>query len=101
MSGDVPARLVVRRFHETAEERTMTDPDVLQDLWNSVEGIQPVEKTLVMVTDCTDLLIFTFADGTVRRLELEGNAVVTEEGERYTASGIKEIRRQMNGLFRD
>ena len=53
------------------------------------------------VEDYTDILTFTFADGSTARLEFEEQIWVKERNERYCVEGLASLRELLDGMISD
>lgn len=75
------------------------DPELLGALTAAVESLKVGAPSEVCVEDYTDVLTFTFADGTLYRLEFEEQQWVTQDGERFTVEGLDRVRSVLDALL--
>lgn len=95
---DRPVRVEYHRMWEYSDQAETEDPEILRELVEVLRGLEVGETTNTAVEDFTDVLVFTFEDGTTQRLEFEGQCVVGEDQSRRTVDGLERLRALLNDL---
>ena len=75
------------------------DTAVIANIVAAVNSLTVGEPSDVFVTDYTDILTFTFADGKTLRMEFEENNWVKNGSERYHVDGLAPLRSLLDGLL--
>ncbi len=96
---ETPVKLRYDRLWEYSAAAETEDAAVIADIVAALESIRVGQPSEWMVTDYTDVLCFTFADGHSLRLEFEGECWVSEDGKRYEAEGLDTLRSRLDGLM--
>ena len=68
---------------------------------DAVKDLSVGEKADYVVDDFTDLLLFTFPDGSTYRLEFEEENWVTEGSGRLHVEGLSQLRALLDKLLGD
>ena len=96
---EMPAEVRYDRMWEYSDSAVTSDPDMIQRIVEAVKEVKPGSKTDTATEDYTDLLTFTFADGTEYRLEFENQTWVNEAGERYETEGLSSLREVLDEMI--
>ena len=91
-----PVSLRYDRMWAYGDSAEITDGAKIAEVVDALRALRVGGPTDVCVEDYTDILTFTFADGTVTRLEFEEQIWVTEANERYTVEGLDRLRRALD-----
>lgn len=75
------------------------DAELIRRLTYAIAELDVGDSTEKEVMDYTDLLTFTFLDGTSVRIEFEENMWVAEDGIRYEVRGLDEVRSLLEELI--
>ena len=75
------------------------DPEVIARIVDAVKSLSVGEKANYVVDDFTDLLLFTFPDGSTCRLEFEEDNWVTEGSGRLHVEGLTQLRALLDKLL--
>ena len=77
------------------------DPEVIARIVDAVKSLSVGEKANYVVDDFTDLLLFTFPDGSTCRLEFEEDNWVAEGSGRLHVEGLSQLRALLDKLLGD
>ena len=94
-----PYKLIYRRLYEEALETETEEPDIVEEILEAVKEVKTGEESDIFTTDHTDILIFVYEDGKEIAYEFEGDCLVSEDGKRYKAEGLKQLRVLLNKLI--
>lgn len=94
-----PVKVEYDRMWEYSARGESEDPELLAALTAAIQNLSVGAPTNMAVTDYTDLLTFTFADGSQYRLEFEEQMWVREDGQRCTVEGLRQVRSILDMLL--
>ena len=77
------------------------DQDMIEAVVDAIKDLKVGKATDMVTDDYTDILTFTFEDGSTVRLEFENQCWVTEDGTRYEVEGLKRLRDLLEQLIDD
>lgn len=98
--GDsAPVKLRYDRMWAYSAYGETGDPELIAAVVEAVKRIAVGESTDICVDDYTDILTFTFEDGSEYRLEFEADIWVGEG--RFLVEGLEDVRRLLDGLIED
>ena len=97
---DVPTGVRYDRMWVYSDYATTNDLLTINDLINGIKALKIVGVSDMMTTDYTDILTFTFADGTTERFEFENQCWVDGET-RYIVEGLDRIRTELDYMLRE
>ncbi|MBQ8110988.1 MAG: hypothetical protein IJ124_12590 [Clostridia bacterium] len=92
-----PVQVTYERMWEESAHGETRDAAVIAALVDAIKALTVGERTDMAVDDYTDILTFTFADGTMFRLEFEGDIWVGAE--RRQVEGLKNVRAVLDGII--
>lgn len=95
-----PVKLHYDQMWESSAQGDTEDPELLSALVSALQALKVGESSPLSVTDCTDLLTFTFPDGSQSRLEFEGALWVAEDGTHYEVEGLDQVRSLLEQLIK-
>lgn len=98
-AAEAPVGLRYDRMWLSGDYAETADPDLIGAVVAAVRALRVKGPTDVCVEDYTDILTFTFADGTAARLEFEDQIWVTETGERLEVEGLSGLRRVLDEIL--
>ena len=96
---EMPVSLKYDRMWEYSAHAETEDPDTINRIVEAVRNLSVGEKADYIVEDFTDLLLFTFPDGSTYRLEFEEENWVTEGSGRLHVEGLSELRALLDKLL--
>lgn len=94
-----PVKVEYDRMWEYSARGESEDPSLLAALTAAVQNLEVGDPSELYVEDYTDVLTFTFADGSTHRLEFEEHQWVAEDGQRYTVEGLRQVRSILDTLL--
>ena len=97
-ANELPVSVRYDRMWAYSANGKTDDPAVIAALVDAIKALKVGEETDKVVDDFTDLITFTFSDGTTRRLEFEEGMWVTDHG-RYRVQGMGAVRNILDGLI--
>ena len=98
-SVEQPVRVRYDRMWEYSDYAESTNPTLITLLTDAIRALEVGAPTDVTVEDYTDLLTFTFQDGSTIRLEFEERNWVTDEGIRYQVEGLSDLRSLLEDML--
>ena len=98
-SAEQPVSVRYDRMREYGDVAESTDPAVIASLIDAIRALEIGEATDTVADDFTDLLTFTFRDGSTVRLEFEEQNWVTGDGVRYHVEGLPRLRSLLEDLI--
>ncbi len=101
LPAGIPAAVRYDRMWAYGASAEITDPALIGEVLDAVRALKVAGPTNVCVDDYTDVLTFTYADGTVARLEFEDQNWVTDGGERLLVEGMPRLRELLDGVLAD
>ena len=96
---EMPVSLKYDRMWVYSAHAETEDPDTINRIVEAVRNLSVGEKADYIVEDFTDLLLFTFPDGSTYRLEFEEENWVTEGSGRLHVEGLSELRALLDKLL--
>ena len=87
-----PVKLRYDRMWMYSDYAETEDPELIGAVVEAVKALEVGAPSQMSVEDYTDILTFTFEDGTEFRLEFEENMWVAGEREHYEVDGLKRLR---------
>ena len=100
-TDEAPVRLRYDRMWGYSESIEISEPEELAAIVDAVKSIQIGAPTDTTVDDYTDVLLFTFEDGGMIRLQFEEQNWVTTKDERYKVEGLAELRELLTDAMQD
>lgn len=98
---DTPVKLRYDRMWIYGAYAETEDAAIIADIIAAVNALKVGEPSDVFFTDYTDILTFTFADGTTLRLEFEEYNWAKSERERYHVDGLSPLRNLLDRLIEE
>ena len=114
-TGEIVAEVPLEQIIWTAEEQPVsvrydrlwaysdnaesTDPVMIAEIVDAIRALEVGAPTDIVVDDYTDILTFSFRDGSTLRLEFEEQNWVTQTGERYQVEGLPRLRNVLEDLM--
>ena len=98
-SDALPVSVRYDRMWVYSDSCEITDPVRIGAIVDAVRALKVNGPTDVCVEDYTDVLTFTFADGTKIRLEFEDQIWVTDANERFEVEGLSRLRRALDDIL--
>ncbi len=98
-SDALPVSVRYDRMWVYGEYCEITDPVRIGEIVDAVRALKVNGPTDVCVEDYTDILTFTFADGTIARLEFEDQIWVTDANERFEVEGLSPLRSLLDDIL--
>jgi len=98
---DTPVKLRYDRMWIYGAYAETEDAAMIADIVATVNALTVGEPSDVFVTDYTDILTFTFADGGMLRLEFEEYNWVKNDRERYHVDGLSPLRKLLDTLIEE
>ena len=95
-ADELPVSIRYDRMWVYSDYSEITDGAKIGEIVDAVRALKVKGPTDVCVEDYTDILTFTFADGTIARLEFEDQIWVTDANERFEVEGLSRLRRAMD-----
>ena len=96
---EMPVSLKYDRMWVYSAHAETEDTAILGKIVDAVKDLSVGEKTDYVVDDFTDLLLFTFPDGSTYRLEFEEDNWVTEGSGRLHVEGLTQLRALLDKLL--
>ena len=96
---EMPVSLKYDRMWVYSAHAETEDPDTINRIVETVRSLSVGEKTNYVVEDYTDILLFTFPDGSTYRLEFEEDNWVTEGSGRLHVEGLTQLRALLDKLL--
>lgn len=94
-----PVSVRYDRLWEYSDNVESTDPVLIAEIVDAIRALEVGAPTEMAVDDYTDILTFTFRDGSTVRLEFEEQNWVTQSGERYQVEGLSRLRNVLEDLM--
>jgi len=98
---EMPVSLKYDRMWVYSAHAETEDAAILGKIVDAVKDLSVGEKADYVVDDFTDLLLFTFPDGSTYRLEFEEENWVTEGSGRLHVEGLSQLRTLLDKLLGD
>ena len=98
---EMPVSLKYDRMWVYSAHAETEDAAILGKIVDAVKNLSVGEKADYVVDDFTDLLLFTFPDGSTYRLEFEEENWVTEGSGRLHVEGLSQLRALLDKLLGD
>ncbi len=96
---DMPSHLRYDRMWEYSAYAETDDPEQIAAIVDAIRGITVEDSVDYAVEDYTDILTFSFDDGTTLSLEFEEYNWVKEGKERYHVEGLGALRNLLEDLM--
>ena len=96
---EMPVSLKYDRMWVYSAHAETEDPDTINRIVDAVRSLSIGEKADYVVEDYTDILLFTFPDGSTYRLEFEEDNWVTEGSGRLHVEGLTQLRALLDKLL--
>ena len=96
-----PIHLRYDRMWIYSDYAESSDPELIAAVVEAIKALEVGAATDMGVEDYTDILTFTFADGSTARLEFEEQIWVKERNERYCVEGLASLRELLDGMISD
>ena len=96
---EMPVSLKYDRMWVYSAHAETEDPDTINRIVDAVSNLSVGEKADYVVEDYTDILLFTFPDGSTYRLEFEEDNWVTEGSGRLHVEGLTQLRALLDKLL--
>ena len=96
---EMPVSLKYDRMWVYSAHAETEDPDTINRIVDAVSSLSVGEKADYVVEDYTDILLFTFPDGSTYRLEFEEDNWVTEGSGRLHVEGLTQLRALLDKLL--
>ena len=96
---EMPVSLKYDRMWVYSAHAETKDPDTINRIVETVRNLSVGEKADYVVEDFTDILLFTFPDGSTYRLEFEEDNWVTESSGRLHVEGLTQLRALLDKLL--
>ena len=96
---DMPSHLRYDRMWEYSAHAETDDPEQIAAIVDTIKGITVEDPVDYAVEDYTDILTFSFDDGTTMRLEFEEYNWVKDGKERYHVEGLGALRNLLEDLM--
>ena len=97
-AADLPVSLRYDRMWVYGDTAETSDPDMIREIVGALRALTADGPSDVFTEDYTDILTFTFSDGTSVRLEFEGQDWVTGTGH-IRLGGLAGLRSLLDGLM--
>ena len=94
-----PSHLRYDRMWEYSAHAETDDPEQIAAIVDAIKGITVEDPVDYAVEDYTDILTFSFDDGTTMRLEFEEYNWVKDGKERYHVEGLGALRNLLEDLM--
>ena len=98
---EMPVSLKYDRMWVYSAHAETEDAAILGKIVDAVKDLSVGEKANYVVDDFTDLLLFTFPDGSTYRLEFEEENWVNEGSGRLHVEGLSQLRALLDKLLGD
>ena len=98
-AAEDPVSIRYDRLWLYGDEFETNDPEQIAEIVDALRALSVGGPTEVCVEDYTDILTFTFTDGTVSRLEFEDQIWVKDKDARYEVSGLGVLRGVLDELL--
>ena len=98
---ETPIRVRYDRMWAYSAFAESEDPALIAEIIAAVQALEVGAPTSMAVEDYTDILTFTFPDGTAGRLEFEEQNWVAEDNTRYHVEGLSRLRSILDGMLED
>ncbi len=98
-ADELPVSLRYDRLWEYGEYCETTDAEQIEEIVAAIRALEVGAQSDVWVDDYTDILTFTFADGTTLTLEFEGQSWVTDTDTRYSVDGLSRLRNLLDEVL--
>ena len=98
-SDALPVSVRYDRMWVYSDYSEITDGARIGEIVDAVRALNVNGPTDVCVEDYTDILTFTFADGTITRLEFEDQTWVTDANERFEVEGLSRLRSLLDDIL--
>ena len=89
--GKEAVKMEYLRRYEYGADYECEDKEIIKKLLELIENLKIGNKSDMMTEDYTDILIFTYEDGTKDTYEFEADNIVIDDT-RYEVNGLREIR---------
>lgn len=84
---DIPVKLEYSRYWEYGAFGESEDPEYIKQVLKCISALEIGEETNQGAEDFTDILVFTYADGSTVTYEFEADWIVNEDGTRNMITG--------------
>ena len=98
-ADELPVRVRYDRMWVYSDQFEITDAGRIGEIVDAVKALKVKGPTDVCVEDYSDILTFTFADGTTARLEFEDQIWVTDANERFEVEGLSRLRSALDDIL--
>lgn len=98
-SDELPVSVRYDRMWVYSDDSEITDGVRIGEIVDAIRALKVNGPTDVCVEDYTDVLTFTFADGTITRLEFEDQIWVTDANERFEVEGLSRLRSLLDDIL--
>ena len=89
------------RLWEYGEYCETTDAEQIEEIVAAIRALKVGAQSDVCVDDYTDILTFSFADGTTLTLEFEGQSWVKDTDTRYSVEGLSRLRNLLDEVLEE
>ncbi len=96
---EMPVHVRYDRMWIYSDYAESTDQEIIGELVDIIKTLEVGEETGMVTEDYTDILTFTFEDGSSKRLEFEDQCWVAEDQKRYQVEGLSALRQLLDGLL--
>ena len=96
---EMPVHVRYDRMWIYSDYAESTDQEIIGELVDVIKTLEVGEETGMVTEDYTDILTFTFEDGSSKRLEFEDQCWVAEDQKRYQVEGLSALRELLDGLL--
>ena len=97
--SDAPVAVQYDRMWEYGATAQSEDPETLGALVSAIRALKVGDVSEWATEDYTDILTFTFSDGSTLRLEFEAQNVVLDDGTRREVRDLSPLRALLDGLI--
>ena len=100
-ADELPVSLRYDRLWEYGEYCETTDAEQIEEIVAAIRALKVGAQSDVCVDDYTDILTFSFADGTTLTLEFEGQSWVKDTDTRYSVEGLSRLRNLLDEVLEE
>ena len=88
-----PVKIKYSRMWESGEYAECDDAELISEIVDELKALRVGNPTDMATDDFTDVLDFEFEDGSLGRIEIENECIVTEDNKRYEISHPEKLHR--------
>ena len=96
---EMPVRIRYDRMWVYSDFAESTDSEMIGEIVDAIKELEVGAESQMATEDYTDLLTFTFEDGTTERFEFENQCWVLEDHTRYEVDGLPVLRTLLDEML--